>query len=483
MRQPASASMPRPPAPIPTPSQGGYAAPAVWTAVPFLAALALALSGCGDNRVAGTSSGVDNPQLTVAFQDSTGAALRVTGDLNVYGLDQNPTVSPEPLWTIKLYDNAIVNLPASDLSRFNAAAASKSAAAAKVSAGSSTSLPAQVNGNTIAFNLQLKTEDRKGQFAFGLVYDSSARTFTQTGSAKVTRLEMKARPLVRFEARIARDSLGGSLNRVFIPGTPFQATLVDSVFAFEDLPEGAFPLRFLTADGHVFAVKETLDTHGPRVFTPGKDPVSTVDPIHNPGSDSLTVIDAGPDREVFMDAPTFLDAHVPGVDPKNPRLAIVWRQLERDGDTALAGDTILNPTLLHSEIRFFGEGAYTFQVTATLGLQTRSDTLVLSVKKIPPPPRPRLIQPRPNDTLLSGRPFPITWEMPVRGPVTVRASANNGEKWIVLAEHLDVKGGPAIFNWTPSAEFGLTVRGLVQVRLDADTTQAAVSEGMFTVTH
>jgi len=73
--------------------------------------------------------------------------------------------------------------------------------------------------------------------------------------------------------------------------------------------------------------------------------------------------------------------------------------------------------------------------------------------------------------------------MPLHGPVTVRASANNGEKWIVLIEHLDVRSGPAIFNWTPSPDFAGTGRGLVQVRLDADTTQVAISDGFFTVTH
>ncbi len=444
-------------------------------------ALVLALSGCG-SRLAGNSTGVDNPEIVVAFRDSTGMALRVTGDLNLYSTEQNPTVSPEPLWTKKLYENAIIKLSAYDISQINKAAAKIGAtktAAAKISAGSS-EIP-------FAFNLQLKTEDHKGQFAFGLVYDSVAKIFTQpgmpSGSAPLSRLEMQVHPLVRYQAQISKDSLGSTLNRVFIPGTPFQATLVNNVFTFEDLPQGSFPLRFLTADGHVFAVKESLDTKAPSNFTLKEGPISIVVPDNHPAVDSLISIDAGPDREVFLEAPSFLSASVKGVDSANPRLAIVWRQLNRIGDSALAGDTILHPTQMHTEIHFLGEGVYTFQVSATLGSQSKADTVVLSVKKIPPPPHPRIIQPRLNDTLRAGIAYPITWEMPQPGPVTIRASANNGEKWIVLVEHLDVKGGPAIFNWTPTAEFGTTVRGLVQVRLVADTSVVAESGGFFSVVH
>jgi len=446
----------------------------------FLTAFAAAqlLSGCED----GTSSGVDNPRLTVSFQDSAGLDMQVTGDLNVYGPDQNPTVSPQPLWTIKLNNASRINLTADDIARINRSAPAKYAAS-KVATGSGATRSQTAESPTaFAFNLQLRTEDRKGQFAFGLVYDFASKNFSKSAdpaapAAPLTRLGMPPKPLVRYQAKLIRDSLTGTLNRVFIPGTPFQATLVDSAFAFEDLPEGAFSLRFLAADGHVFAVNETLDTHIPRDFTIGQVPISTLDTNRFPATDSLLRISAGPDREAYLNAPAILDAVVKIFDPMDPRLAILWRQLHPIGDTALPAK-FASPTLPRTEVKLPGEGAYTFEVAATLGKYTKMDTVVLLVKKVGTPLQARIIQPLSADTLAVGRPFPVSWEMPVPGPVTLRASPDKGKNWFTIVQHLDVKDGPATYNWTPSTDFAGAVRAVVEVRLESDSSMAAVSQGI-----
>ncbi len=71
-----------------------------WAASCLLASVGLLGTGCE-----GTSSGVDNPgvtDLTISFRDSEGAAMRVTGVVDVYAVYQNPSVDPRPLATVRV---------------------------------------------------------------------------------------------------------------------------------------------------------------------------------------------------------------------------------------------------------------------------------------------------------------------------------------------------------------------------------------------
>src|SRR3954471_1438916 len=104
-------------------SFGRLSAPA-WLA---LGTLVFFAASCSDNQVAGTSSGVDNPSLTVSFA-SSGTAARVTGDLNVYTADQNPAIDPEPLATIKIKNSAFTVLTGDDFRRAQQTAAKRGAA-------------------------------------------------------------------------------------------------------------------------------------------------------------------------------------------------------------------------------------------------------------------------------------------------------------------------------------------------------------------
>ena len=255
--------------------------------------IAFTLFGCGDSRVAGTSSGVDNPQLTLAFRDSSGLALRVSGDINLYSQDQNPAVDPEPLLTLKLKSSALTNLTGNDIERIL-----------------STALDSMLH-----FNLQLKTENQTGIINFGLTYNSKAKVFSQIGVGLLARLEMRPKTLERFQAKVSRVNSNNQISRIYIPGTPFQATLVDSVFFFEGLPPGSFPLRLLDGDGQIFAVAESLNTDGPKQFTPGTLPIGKVDSTYQAGLDSLLGIGAGPPREAFIEVPSILSAKLVNVDP------------------------------------------------------------------------------------------------------------------------------------------------------------------------
>ncbi len=418
---------------------------------------AFGLFGCGDNRVAGTSSGVDNPQLTLAFHDSTGLALRVTGDLNLYSQDQNPAVDPEPLWTLKLKASDSTNLTSNDIERIS------------------------TSDSVLHFNLQLKTENQTGILNFGLTYNSKTKVFSQLRGGALSRLEMKPKPLVHYQAHVSGPTSKDQLSRMYIPGTPFQATLVDSVFFFEDLPPGVFPLRLLEGDGQIFPVAESLNTNGARIFTPGQISVGKVDTSRISNLDSLLGIQAGPPREAFIEIPSLLLAKVVNVDPANPRLSILWRQIPLPGDSLGNRVVFSDPTNLSTEIRFAVEGVYYIEVSATLGLFTKKSKTVISVRHIPPPQRPRVVLPRPNDSIPLGAPYQVMWEMPDTGNVWVRLSLDAGKNWITLADSFKNPDGIPVFDWTPAASLSPSNTCLLQVRLLADTLKTAQSTGFFSL--
>ncbi len=469
--------------------------------------LAALFSACGDTQVAGTSSGVDNPSLTVGFRDASGTALRITGDLNVYAVDQNPAVDPQPLVTIKVKNSAFTNLTGEDFKRLQLTAGKQSAqalakpAAAALPAANSTGNTGKGDSTSTSFNIVLKTQDRTGSLVIGLKYDSSAREFSRVGGAALTRLDVQPRPLVRYQAKLVRDSLHGNAGRIFVPGTPFLATLVDSLFVIDDMPEGIFPIRLLTADGKVYPIGDSLDTKdSTRIYHPSDQPVGLVDTTGRKDSLPDFTVHAGSDQEAVLELPAFLEAGVTGLDKTDPRLTCLWRQIKQAGDSGrrdtlvpvpplldTAGPipafdgkaAIFSPTSLRSEVRFPQEGVYQFEIACTLGLRIRLDTVVFSVRRLPPPPRPRIIQPRPGDTLVADRAYTVQWEMPDKGPVKVQVSVNNGETWLALAEHYPGKDGLPILPWTPARSLGVSAHCLIQVTSDADTSLHASMEGAF----
>ncbi|MEO7423794.1 MAG: hypothetical protein ABI036_01330 [Fibrobacteria bacterium] len=468
-------------------------------------AAALALSACGDTQVAGTSSGVDNPSLTVSFSDLSGTAMRVTGDLDVYSTNQNPAVDPEPLVTLKLKNSAFTNLTGDDFARLRQSVAKRGAKALPKHAAGGGSAVSGADSIAIDFNLVFKSQDRTGNLVIGLKYDSSARKFSGQGNSALTRLDLQPKALVRYAAKIAVDSLGDEhAGRVFVPGSPFLATLVEGSFIIEDMPEGLFPMRLIAPDGKVYAFGDSLDTKdSTRLYHALGTPVGVIDTTG--GKDSLPdfTVAAGADQQAVLELTSFLEARVAGVAHTDPRLTCLWRQIQETGEAESGAplpppseDTggspppnthdgrkaeIKSPTALRSEVRFPAEGVYSFEIACTYGLRVRLDTIVFSVRKLPPPAKPRIIQPRPGDSLVAEHAYNVQWEMPDagKGLVKVQVSLNNGETWTELAEHYPGKDGLPIFPWTPARTLGISAHCLIQVTSDADSTLHARMDGAF----
>jgi hypothetical protein len=459
------------------------------TLAAILAALLLAF--CADNRVAdgGSSSGVDNPSLTVGFVDASGTALRVSGDLDIYAADQNPAVDPEPLVTVKIKNSAFTNLTGNDFERLFATAASKR------SAQSAPAAPSADSAITL-FNIILKTQDRTGSLAFGFKYDSTAKAFTRTvDGGAIKRFDLRPKPLVRYTARVARQPVHGADGRVFVPGTPFLATLVDSLFVLENMPEGLFPLQLLAADGKVYPMPDSLNTlDSTLIYRPKTVPLGRVDTTGRDSIPPFTVY-AGEPRQAPLDLPTILEGKLINADAGDARLSVVWRLIKNAADSVprdtLPKDSLLpkpdsgmrradiySPTLLRTEVKFGSEGFYEFELRATIGLRTHADTVSISVARRPPP-TPRIVKPLPGDSLVAGSTYNVQWEMPDKGPVTVSVSVDSGRAWVELARGYIGKDKLPIYPWTPSKELGTSNRCLLRVRSETDTTQQAGMEGLF----
>jgi hypothetical protein len=414
----------------------------------------------------GTSSGVDNPSLTVSFRDDAGTAARVTGDLNVYDLDQNPALDPQPLWTVQVRNSALATLTGTDFDRILSAAGKR--AAAKISASARTATSEIVPQE---FNLAFQGQSLTGDVAFNFRYDGSA--FYRIGDGKVDGLDMHPKTLVRYQARLSRTGLGlDGVTRVFIPGTEFSATLTDSGFTFEGLPQGDFPLRVLAQDGRILAVKESLDTRTSREFTCDPHPIDSVPPLVAP--EPVFTVDAGGRREALLETPTVLEAKVAGVDPKDARLHFLWTFLP---DTIGQHVGIKTPTSLISTVQLMsGEGTYSFEISVTLGTKTVRDTLQFVATR-PAIPRPRIVRPAPDEIVPTGKPYKVQWQLPTRGAVEISLQIAPGGDWRVLVGDFKTADSVQVYPWTPPLELsGDTCK--IQVRSLQDSA-IAVSEKPF----
>jgi hypothetical protein len=326
---------------------------------------------------------VDNPSLILGFTDANGAPVTLTGTASLFAADQNPALDPSPLATLKIENSDSLLLLGSDVTRSRSLA--KAAASGVRSADTA-----------VVFNLLLRGDSGAGFFVAGLVYNPKAKAFFGRRGDSLRSLAVRPRPLIRYQATLMRPDgatdTGKAFGRVYIPGSPFRAVLVDSLFVFPELPQGIFPLRMLAEDGRVFAVRESLNTQSAMNFTATPTPLDRIPP--DPATPAF-MLNAGPDREAFLGGSNFLQAKIMGVEDTDARLSVLWKQIHERGDTSAHRALLVSPTTLYTEVKFPAEGVYRFAVAATVGLRTLRDTVLISVRK-QPIPAPRIIQPKPG---------------------------------------------------------------------------------------
>lgn len=429
----------------------------------FLAAAFLTWPAALHTGCEGGTTGVDNPglaELPVEFRDQAGDMSLVQGTLEIYEKEHNPAVASEPLLRIAIPNLTGIRLTRGDFDGIETAHVSKAAAAnEKRSAG-----PDGPDG-LIRFNLVLRSASGSGAVATGLNYDPVRKVFSLDpgGSALVgatPAVRMSPKPLIRFAARIHREAVPGDPGRIFLPGTPFQATLVDSDFALQNLPEGRFGMRMLGGGGYVYAVRESLDTRTSRTFTADPDPIGRVDSAIAP---SGFAVDAGDLLYATLQESTPLQGKLLGADSNDSRLSIVWRLLRASSiDTALIAD----PTRLNAQILFPTAGGYSLELSATLGATTVRDTVQFKVGAPAGQLSAKLFAPSPGESVRQGQPYKVSWDSPLSGRVRLEYSYKDGAEgtWLLAADSVIMVPGINPAMWTPPV-LGTAVPCLLRVRM------------------
>jgi hypothetical protein len=298
----------------------------------------------------------------------------------------------------------------------------------------------------IRFNLVFRSGSVSGAVATGLSYDRIEKVFRLDRDGAFPGVRMLPKPLIRFAASIHREAVSGDLGRVFLPGTPFQATLVDNEFALQNLPEGRFGMRLLGDEGYVYAVRETLDTRASTTFTAAPEPIERVEAAIAPVGFG---VEAGGLLYANQSESTVLQGKVLGADPNDSRLSIRWRLLR-----SISPDSapIADPTQLNTKILFPTSGNYSVELSATLGAATVRDTAQYKVAPLVSPTPAKFLVPMAGDSLKQGQGYKINWDSPISGRARLEYNVKNGaeQSWVVAfdsrARAPGVGGAPAL--WT-----------------------------------
>ncbi|MEO7426591.1 MAG: hypothetical protein ABI036_15485, partial [Fibrobacteria bacterium] len=283
-----------------------------------------------------------------------------------------------------------------------------------------------------------------GAVATGLSYDPVSKTFSVDARNPAAGVQLVPKPLIRFAARLHREAATGDLGRVFLPGTPFQATLVDSDFALQNLPEGRFGMRMLGGGGYVYAVLETLDTQAGHSFTAAPDPIGRIDSVIAPVGFG---VEAGGNLSANMKESVATQGRLLGADSNDSRLSILWRVLRPlSSDSAL----IAEPTRLNTQILFPAMGGYSVELAATLGATTVRDTVQYKVATTVIVAPAKFSAPQPGDTVIQGQLCKVAWNASaLTGMARLEYSYQNGAEgtWLIGVDSIKIAlGGTAL--WT-----------------------------------
>lgn len=393
--------------------------------------------GCGlfSDSVAGTSSGVDNPQISVAFTDSLGDSTRVTGVLSLYGQDQNPALSSAPIATFRLENSPGIKLSGLDILRSLPGSLAKATA--------SIEFQVETVDTLVDFNVYLRTDGKQGALAMGLTYDGLKKKFTVKEDSSAKTVALTPRPLRRVQAVLDQINPGAGPDRIFIPGTPFLAVLVDSHFVMEEVPEGLFKLKLLTSEGKLFDINEPLDPRAPARFTCDKGSIRPLPDSTPPTLDFGVSIRA--ESTAFLPSGSFLEGRLRGVSETDPRISWLWRLIE-GVDTNVA---IWTPTESKTKVVYRAPGLYTFEVSATLGAVTHRDTQSVAVEGVSLAGT-RFIAPGEGQMVMTARLFKVVWHSDstrrVRLSLDTNSTGGTGPSRLIDST-LQSRAGYNEYNW------------------------------------
>lgn len=200
------------------------------------------LLSCSESRLSGTSSDVDNPELVLAIHAGEQSALP---DITLSGFqaDQNPLKDKNAWFSLRLRGDSKGVLPAVLLEQ---------SSLAEIDSGA---------GAEANFNLVFLSETR-GAIVNGLSFDPVKRIFRLDAKEEVPLDTLSVTLVPRVDVSGTVDSTGRGEQQIslFVPGTPFHASVAGDSFTFEGLPQGVHPLLWQGDSGQVREVVDSLDT-------------------------------------------------------------------------------------------------------------------------------------------------------------------------------------------------------------------------------
>ncbi|MDB5047588.1 MAG: hypothetical protein JWO30_659 [Fibrobacteres bacterium] len=251
------------------PKSAGLVKPLLGLAFALALAAFLPLSGCNG----GTSTGADNPDLILQVRDGD-KVVEFNGFIQFFVQNSNPeffTLPPDdgnlaprveiqdsPGATIILKGESTFNVPRDMLARL--INAHPSLALRKTAAGIAPEIP--------DFNVVLIGFDSSAGLLAGIHSDTSSGAFTG--------LEMVDNTLIirishdrSYSGTVDNSTPAGRALALFVPGTAFFAQVDGDNFRFEGVPEGKFPLRWVSANGRVHEMKDSLGATWTHPLQPG----------------------------------------------------------------------------------------------------------------------------------------------------------------------------------------------------------------------
>jgi hypothetical protein len=340
---------------------------AVWIAV--ASAAWLALSGC----LGGTSTGADNPELVLQVRQE-GKPIAFTGYVQFFAENSNPeffALPPEdgaenPDITIQYDDCATftrkgensISISARCVERLMNEHAYLPLPKSSAAAGRGAQVP--------DFNIVLTGMDSTTGLLTGIHVDTVSGDFRDRDGNPDTLTVSISRGQTYTGAIDTATDAGPALG-LFVPGTAFFAAVHGDSFTFADIPEGRLPLRWVSTDGHVYAMPDSLGMEWTRPLQPGE----RIDSIRIPASvPTLAPPEADPPgRYAFSDSVAVTLKAEPG--------AVIYYTLD-GSDPVPSSARYAHPIVLR--------GNATLMAVAYLKGSNHSPVAINNYDLVPPPP-------------------------------------------------------------------------------------------------
>lgn len=262
-----------------------------------LCAASLQLGGCLGG---GSTSEADNPLIVQTRVDGRPVSFSGTAEFYVQGSNPEflapypddgsipPRVPPrkEDGLTVLVDDTSVFDIPRADL--FDEIMIRKPAFTLRKQAASGAPLQDLAPSD---FNVILFGGDMKTALVRVVHPDSLGGRFRLSDGSAFDTLVIDLAPGLDYAGTVDTSTEAGTAVALFVPGTPFFAPVRGAGFRFQYIPEGRLPLRWVSSDGRIFDMQDSLgvDWSGPlrpgaridSVYLP--PPIPTLaPPVHSP---------------------------------------------------------------------------------------------------------------------------------------------------------------------------------------------------------